>query len=343
MELFKYNTDISNVSCSETFLSALKIQFDEFAQYYNNELYFSVDTLQSEVQDFVDNFNCDEAKQIVADTVLNSADIVKNFRDPTISENPSETGLVWINEITGDSFICTNNTLDANVWVGMKTGRLIRPVPPADKFDFFDDDSCVLFSELNGNANDVGGLYNGVETSIYWEPAFDHKVASSRNNGTIKFNNLPFNSSTEAVTLSAWVYWNGNNAVMPFGWRGCDLWCESGNLGFNTFHSDLFGVDYTEYKNKWVYLSVIFEKNAIGRIFINGVEQTLSEKRPGFAPTSMKMDSTLSIFGSNVGSGYRQFGSVGRVRVFNRALTPEEVGAITQAEVDMITYIGGTV
>lgn len=342
MNYVTYNIDTSSINCLGTFLKDIAIQITSFIQFYNNTLYFAEGTDPNLIQNFIDNFNCETANQNIENNQTLYTDVIKKNSDPTIYENPSEKGIVWINSVSGDSFICINNTPDANVWVGMKTGRLIRPVPPADKFDFFGDNSCVLFSELNGNANDVGGLYNGSSHNISWERVFDHKIANSRKNGTIKFKNLPFDSTTAATTISAWVQWNGKNSVMPFGWTGCDLWCERGNLGFNTFQSDLYGVNFTPYKKQWVYLTVVFLKNSIGKIFINGAEQILSEKRAGFQSTSMVMDSQFSVFGSNVGSGYRKFGSIGRLRIFNRELTPSEVGLLTQAEVDMITYLGGS-
>jgi len=38
--------------------------------------------------------------------------------DPSISINPTNTGATWKNKVTGEIFICTDNTADNNVWVG---------------------------------------------------------------------------------------------------------------------------------------------------------------------------------------------------------------------------------
>lgn len=37
---------------------------------------------------------------------------------PGLTTNPDETGVVYINRISGEMFVCIDNTVDANVWVG---------------------------------------------------------------------------------------------------------------------------------------------------------------------------------------------------------------------------------
>lgn len=341
--LFQYNNDISNITCLNIFLDALKIEFDSFAQFYEDKLYFTVDSLESNVQTFIDTFDCAAAENVVLNTFPETVDVLKQSKDPTISINPSGTGVVWVNEKTGDSFVCTNNTPNENVWVGMKTGKLIRPVPPADKFDFFGDSSIILFAPLNGTAEDMGGLYNGNEQRIVYEDLFDEQIASSTNNGTIKFENLPITSETTDITVTSWVYWTGKNSTMPFGWDAYDIWCQDGNLGFNTFNSDLYGFNFKDYKNQWIYLSIVFKQGTLGKIFINGAEQILSQKRGTFNSAKGILSNKFSIFGVNTSTGYRNFGKIGRVRLFNRELNTLEIQTLTQAEVNMITSVGGTV
>lgn len=37
---------------------------------------------------------------------------------PTTNVNPEEYPTSWVNTLTGERFVCIDNTVDANVWVG---------------------------------------------------------------------------------------------------------------------------------------------------------------------------------------------------------------------------------
>ena len=48
---------------------------------------------------------------------------IKNSSDPTINTNPSEgVGTVWVNTTSGNIYICTDATTDANVWTNVGPG-----------------------------------------------------------------------------------------------------------------------------------------------------------------------------------------------------------------------------
>jgi hypothetical protein len=66
--------------------------------------------------------------------------ITKDSNDPAIDTNPSEgVGAKWVNIITGDFFICTDATTDANVWnnIGTCDGANIDSQPPGPRDAFF--------------------------------------------------------------------------------------------------------------------------------------------------------------------------------------------------------------
>jgi len=48
---------------------------------------------------------------------VNNFDYVE-ASDPAVSTNPAYLYASWLNETTGQIFICTNNAPGANVWVG---------------------------------------------------------------------------------------------------------------------------------------------------------------------------------------------------------------------------------
>ncbi len=329
--------------CWDIFLNALKLSFDSFVMYQDQEFYFKEGINQEDIQVWIDSYQCSEGEDLVYNTATNvDLNALVRTIDPTIYENMDQDTL-WVNKRTGDIFTCINNTIDANIWVGTKSGKLIRPIPPADKVDFFSDGSTVGFYPLYTDASDMTGRYPGKAQNIVWEPLFDKFVASSTKNGTIKIKKLPFGKNTETVTVASWVFWDGSNSVMPYGWDKYDLYCSDGKLGFNTASGDIHGINFTQYKNQWVYMVTTFKKGELGNIYINGVEQTLNVSVGSFTAGTATMDSTFTIFGWRAGSSYRRFGLVGRLRLFNRELTPQEVGQLTIAEVEFIKSVGGNI
>ena len=54
----------------------------------------------------------------------------KSANDPATNTNPSAVGALWVNQVSGETYVCTDATTDANVWtnVGAGTGN-ITPLP----------------------------------------------------------------------------------------------------------------------------------------------------------------------------------------------------------------------
>lgn len=48
---------------------------------------------------------------------LQETDIYSEAKNPTANVNPKKLGAVWINYTTGDTFVCSNNTHNRNIWV----------------------------------------------------------------------------------------------------------------------------------------------------------------------------------------------------------------------------------
>jgi len=330
-------------NCWDIFLNALKVHFPDFAMYQpsSKEFYFQ-DTIspatEQTIQPYVDIFNCVAGEQtyLQANDVSEFAQIVKTT-DPGITEN-LEAGTMWLNKAKAELFVCMDDTIDKNVWRGLVTGRIISPIPPANKFDFFQDGSTAAFLNLDGNATDIGGLNSGIASGIKYIDALDNKGADSNGTGQIRITSN-FSTGT-SVVASAWVKWNGSSGVMPFGMRAYDAYVYLGNLGFNTFRSDVYGFDFTPYINKWVYLTVVFIEGQYGRIYLNGVAQSLSQKVSTISVSNAKISDTFCIFGTTSSRGYRDFGAIDRFRLFTRELSDLEVSQLYQAEKTYIDSIG---
>jgi hypothetical protein len=44
--------------------------------------------------------------------------------DPTVATNPAATGVMWVNETTGHTFVCVDNTVGSNQWFGVHSNQL---------------------------------------------------------------------------------------------------------------------------------------------------------------------------------------------------------------------------
>jgi hypothetical protein len=325
------NTQTGN--CFNIFLNALKIQFPEFAMYQNQKFYFTEDV---DVQDWVDDYTCAKGEELLNINLPNTemTTIIRAV-DPTIYEN-LDKNIIWLNSSTGEIFTCIDSTQDKNIWVGTKSGKIIRPVPNADKFDFFSDSSTLYFSKLDGSAKDIGGVYKPKEKNIVYKKGVENLCASSERNGNIQIKDLDIQDS---ATIASWLKWNGNNGVMPYGFNTYDIYTLNGILGFNTANGDVTGIDFREYKNKWVYAISVFKNNELGDLYINGIKQDLNKIYRSFNSGNAKVSSKFTIFGWNKGTSYRKFGEIDRLKIINKILTEQEAQELSQAELDYINSI----
>lgn len=133
--------------------------------------------------------------------------------------------------------------------------------------------------DISGNANN-GTLTNG--------PTY-----SSNNGGYIIFDGsndyVDFFAPNLGTTTTVEMWCKigaGYSGKMFFGWGLYDVYCGSGNLGFNTANSDVYGISSTAVSNlglvnNWKHY--IFEMRSDvsytnNKIYINAVSQTLSQQ-----------------------------------------------------------------
>ena len=83
----------------------------------------------------------------------------------------------------------------------------------------------------------------------------------------------------------------------------------------------------------------VFRHQEIGEIYINGVKQTLTNFLGSFDSNNTDFGSQFNVFGWGSSSGYKDFGCIDRLRLFNRELTESEVNILSQSEIDYIKTI----
>jgi len=152
-------------------------------------------------------------KEIPPETIK----IVKEKRNPTIKENKYSVGTVWINQTTGEVFICIDNTPNKNKWVG-SFGTVIEP-NLFYKVDYFGDNSVIAFYRFNHSPNDEGGIYHGEvlgKSTTYSKGRFDY---------ALDFGEIPNDTNafavrnirlTQQMNFSFWVFKRMSNVITPY-------------------------------------------------------------------------------------------------------------------------------
>ena len=244
-------------------------------------------------------------------------------KNPPLDFNPSELGFKYLNIKTGETFVCLDNNLDKNVWSGDK-GTIIMPIPPKSKVDALGNGTGIALYPLEGNASDLSGKHNGnIEGQINWGVGVDGKCAIGTWTGQIQIDNLPFNNDTESATVAFWAYWYGGNYQMPCGFKTYSLYILGNYLGFNTANGDVYGFNFKPYKHKWVHIIATFKKGAVGKIWLNGEPQTLTQKYGRFNKNNAKLDKQFAMFGWRSSKNYRHFGKLDNFRIIKGEVTDD--------------------
>jgi MSHA biogenesis protein MshQ len=206
------------------------------------------------------------------------------------------------------------------------------PPPPATLIAEygFDDDWDTSGSLLDS----VGGL-NGVQTGAVTRVATPAQGAKRNtcfggqfNGGAFDINNLPVSTTSgDKTSISFWMYWDGSNSVMPLGWNRHDLWFYGGNFGFNSAAGDIYGVSSAGLANSWHHVSVVFTNNRMtsNKIYIDGVEQVLTQRRGSPNNTSAVVNPRLRIGGWWANNGYRFRGILDEIKVYTGEISDAQV------------------
>jgi hypothetical protein len=211
---------------------------------------------------------------------------------------------------------------------------------------------------MHGNANDVSG--QGMHGSIMGSPMMatnrfgepGHGLAFAGGMDAIMLTNLNVNMTTNRQnTVCLWMRWDGgvngstNPVAMPFGWADanqnyCLLFQRQGNgrFGFSGGMADVYGMDYgPALSNHWVHVAAVFNNGNMmnSGLFING-QRVMGSMTVGGMPMGMGMMvqrsahpmAFLGGFGGQGSLPYQFFGAMSDVRIYNRALTEEEISAL---------------
>jgi len=189
--------------------------------------------------------------------------------------------------------------------------------------------------------------YSGVGNTIYDLSGFGNTgtltngpTFSGLNGGAIVFDGsndtIPFTISNfnNILSVEIWMKMTSFTLGMPFGFYKYDVLSYNGAIGYNTSNSDMYGLTSTQVTNlgllnQWKHY--IFEMRSDvpytnNKIYVNGEIQTLSQilfseisNLRNFNNGSGKISGWLA------DGGYNQSMDLGSFRIYNRALTQQEI------------------
>ncbi len=179
---------------------------------------------------------------------------------------------------------------------------------------------------LNGiftfsNYNTQAAVFNGGSTYAYANALLVNTAAGGYN------------------TVSFWMDWNGITNVVPFTFSNpYQLYLDTATcFGFNTDHSDAYGINPTGLSGNWVFVTAVFYNGGItgnSLIYINGnlqpETQCAGSANSGTASTAVHL-------GTNDGiGGYYFGGDLANVQIYNTSLTPPQVQKLYQEGISAV-------
>ena len=195
--------------------------------------------------------------------------------------------------------------------------------------DIFGDNSCIAAYNLNGDALDLGGNYNGTwsGTESYGTGKYDEAAVFGGNASSSKISgSCSFPSGNSRRTVSGWMYMTAavtnEVGVIGYGDRRANFnftitVSSTGKLGVRT-GSTLVTSGYTVPLNTWIHVMATYD-SASTAIWANGSMQNAQ---------NFSLDTFSTPFTFGAGSDQFFEGKIDQVRIFNKYVN--NAGQISQ-------------
>ncbi len=227
----------------------------------------------------------------------------------TVFDNITSNGTyyVWLKDQVGN---VTNTVINVNY---------IESIPVA-KFSF----SGSITNEMTGKS------YTSTGTT-YVAGKVGNAISIMDGQIEVPLTDLGINSSTNVVTTSFWFKWNGEDSIMPVGFRIYDAWITNGFFGFNTAQGDVYGINNPFTIGVYTHVVLIFSKGdyTLNSMYINGVKQILSQKQSLQSNVNTVFEGNLNISGWDSNDMYFYRGSsIDELKVYNKAISDSEAAKL---------------
>ncbi len=170
--------------------------------------------------------------------------------------------------------------------------------------------------------NTSGATYNAAAAgSVYY-------------NGASGYTDFIFDlNGASTITIEMWAYPTAFGGGMFWGFSLFDMWAASGALGFNSGAGDQFGLTSTQVTNlgllnNWKHYTFIINAGSYlnNKIYINGVNQTLSQIQGTQSTSSINFNSGVGRIGCWVfNTSYLQTMYMTFFKIYDRELTQAEI------------------
>lgn len=280
--------------------------------------------------------------------------IIKSLENPKVNSNLTEDNLncpllgtenflmelIWLNESTGELFICTDNTIDVNVWVG-QLGTIISSTKTLNiSIDEIENNGLVAHYDFNSmtgknfksSKNNINGNTKNVCNS---NDSIDGKSIYFKGNGYMKLAQ-PNLFQLDDFTICYWVkprtwWWNQNHfwkdQKNEFGiFQDTDL---KMNLTFGNSEQNVlcsYQSSFTLDLNDWNHITIKRE-NGIVSFYKNKVVDT-SLVKTGDTFSTIGTSHNHLYFGTGNRGGFK--GYMDDVYIFNRGLSNTEISTIQE-------------
>ncbi len=191
-------------------------------------------------------------------------------------------------------------------------------------------------SSRYGNSGTLGGGMSFSSNSLTGKVG---KALSFSDGGNdhVNLDNIPIVSATGAkMTVVFWMKWDGVSGGMPFGWNIYDLWFNGTTFGFNTGSSDVTGISSNAMGGVWVHVAAVFVHNVAPtttnvELYINGVKQTLTLYSGTVNIRPITSIARISGWRGDDTLAYRIGTYMDEVRIYDRALSADEIRTLYDA------------
>jgi hypothetical protein len=190
------------------------------------------------------------------------------------------------------------------------------------------------YNGLTGKiAFDTGQAYNIVNSKSYGagggvvvDTPYGKGWQANGGQISIPTSDLGISNSNASMTVSFWYNPNSDQAVMPIGLYGYNLYYQNSTLGFNTGNNDNFG---TVSASGWNHYVAVFNKNDAhsSKLYVNGVLQPMKPYGTNDSNNNNAnfYASALNVSGWSFSTGYRMGNSqIANINVWSRGLSDTE-------------------
>ncbi len=221
---------------------------------------------------------------------------------------------------------------------------LIRYLIPLSQFDAsnYTAASTTWANSISGGTSGTSATGGMTKTSS--GPSGVVFAGKESSNSDQLASSIGVTSAVDAVTVEMWLKLKDSgsdqnaNGSMLFSWGagGYNIYHTTNQLGFNTFASQLYGIDSTSYNNVWTHFVFVMTDTgdwSTQKIYVNGVLQVSTCRfTPGNCtasqPRAFQASGNFVLMNNEAAANtWNAKGDLGQVKIFNRELSAAQVSA----------------